>query len=62
MVALFNPRLQAWEQHFRWAQGGLRILGKTAIGRATVEALDLNHELAVAVRGIWVQLGGFPPE
>src|SRR6266508_6933933 len=42
MVPLFNPRQQDWFAHFRWSEDGLRIVGLTAIGRATVEALHLS--------------------
>src|SRR5262245_11465598 len=40
-VPLFNPRLQHWPDHFRWSDDGLRIIGLTPIGRATVDALHL---------------------
>lgn len=42
-VLLFNPRLQRWRDHFQWTDDGVRILGLTPIGRATVEALQLNR-------------------
>ena len=63
MVALFNPRTQVWSEHFRWIEGGLKIVGLTAIGRATVAALrlDSNPE-ALVVRGFWIQVGWHPPE
>jgi 5-methylcytosine-specific restriction endonuclease McrA len=38
VVRLFNPRLDAWFEHFCWAEDGIRILGLTPIGRATVAA------------------------
>jgi hypothetical protein len=60
VVPLFNPRTQKWDRHFQWTQDRLRILGKTATGRATVDALDLNNELIVAVRALWIQMGAFP--
>src|SRR3954471_16879082 len=34
---LFNPRTQAWPELFHWTEHGLRIMGLTAIGRATVD-------------------------
>jgi hypothetical protein len=61
-VALFNPRQQIWREHFRWSSEGTHILGVTPIGRATVEALRLNNELAVEVRRNWVFAGWHPPE
>jgi len=61
VVPLFNPRTQPWSRHFRWARGGLEIRGRTMTGRATAVALDLNNELVVAVRALWIAAGGFPP-
>ena len=43
LVRLFNPRHQVWQEHFAWIDYGIRIEGKTPIGRATVEALQLNR-------------------
>jgi len=61
-VPLFNPRLQTWSEHFAWREGGTHISGKTAIGRATVEALSLNSELRIRSRAIWVKAGFHPPD
>lgn len=58
---LFNPRQQQWSQHFQWRSNGTQIEGKTAIGRATVNALQLNNFIAVTVRSQWVQAGWHPP-
>jgi hypothetical protein len=62
LVALFNPRAQIWGEHFCWSSDGTLILGVTSIGRATVEVLRLNNELAVEVRRNWVLAGWHPPE
>ena len=40
---LFNPRTQRWVEHFHWSEDGTHVMGITAIGRATVNALDLNQ-------------------
>jgi hypothetical protein len=61
-VKLFNPRTQIWSEHFRWSPDGTHILGVTPTGRATVEALRLNNQLAVEVRSNWVLAGWHPPE
>jgi hypothetical protein len=61
-VQLFNPRTQAWAEHFCWSADGVLILGITPIGRGTVEALRLNNELAVEVRRNWVLAGWHPPD
>lgn len=61
IVPLFNPRKQLWSSHFQLSDDMTEISGTTAIGRATVNALKLNNELAVAARRYWVLLGEFPP-
>lgn len=60
-VALFHPRRQQWEDHFRWSDDGLRLIGSTAIGRATVNRLRTNRAEAVASRRVWVAAGLHPP-
>jgi len=60
-VKLFNPRKQIWSDHFQWEDGGVRIQGKTACGRATVIALQLNNIIAVTVRRAWISAGWYPP-
>ena len=49
-VALFNPRTQVWEEHFRWASDKQTIEGLTQIGRATVATLSMNSELRLKAR------------
>lgn len=44
IVSLFNPRLDHWNEHFTWSSDGLRLIGTTAIGRATIERLDINDD------------------
>ncbi|MFN2219805.1 MAG: HNH endonuclease, partial [Anaerolineae bacterium] len=61
LAALFNPRTQHWSEHFAWSQEGTRILGLTASGRATVEALRLNNPNIVLARRLWVLAGWHPP-
>src|SRR6266446_8098053 len=60
-VSLFNPRNDNWNKHFRWSSDGVLIVGSTARGRATIEALRMNNELAVEVRRNWVLAGWHPP-
>jgi hypothetical protein len=60
-VALFNPRQQRWKRHFQWSEDGLRIIGRTASGRATVIALNLNNLVRLTVRRNWVKAGWHPP-
>jgi 5-methylcytosine-specific restriction endonuclease McrA len=62
IVPLFNPRAQSWSEHFAWSSDGLRVLGKTATGRATVALLNLDSDPdAILVRSYWVQAGWHPP-
>jgi len=62
LVKLFNPRRQKWARHFRWSEDGTEIVGLTACGRATIEALKLNNELAKRARAIWRDAGIHPPK
>jgi 5-methylcytosine-specific restriction endonuclease McrA len=62
IVPLFNPRQQIWSEHFEWLQNGILISGKTAIGRVTVEALNLNRTVLVIARRKWVAAGWHPPK
>ena len=60
-VPLFNPRLHSWGEHLAWANGGTHIVGRTAIGRATVLALRLNNEYVVEARVLWIARQWHPP-
>ena len=40
LTEIFHPRLQKWEQHFRY--NGPRLVGLTEVGRTTVYVLDIN--------------------
>jgi hypothetical protein len=56
---LFNPRIDRWTDHFRWS--GYFIEGLTAIGRATVFALDLNNSRRILIRSAEELFELFPP-
>lgn len=62
MIALFNPRRQNWSEHFDWSEDGIYVLGKTACGHITIDALQLNNPYALAVRQAWVSVGWHPPD
>jgi hypothetical protein len=62
LVPLFNPRADQWDDHFRWSPTFTRVIGRTPVGRATVEALRLNRQSLVSARRIWVKHGLHPPE
>ncbi|MBD2626120.1 HNH endonuclease [Trichormus variabilis] len=58
-VSIFNPRQQVWTQNFRWDD--VRVIGLTATGRGTVEALKMNRPMMLAIRGEEELLGRHPP-
>jgi 5-methylcytosine-specific restriction endonuclease McrA len=41
LTRLFNPRTDAWSEHFIWNDAILT--GQTAIGRTTIVVLQINH-------------------
>lgn len=60
-VPLFHPRRQRWREHFAWNADATIIVGVTATGRATVEALRLNRQELVNLRQVLYQMGEHPP-
>jgi hypothetical protein len=60
LTRLFNPRRQKWKSHFRW--NNALIIGRTPIGRVTVEVLNMNDAQSLAVRVSLIVEGLFPPE
>ena len=58
-VSIFNPRQQVWPENFRWDD--VRVVGLTATGRGTVEALKMNRPMMLAIRGEEELLGRHPP-
>lgn len=61
-VPLFNPRRQQWSRHFAWSEDFLRIIGRTATGRATVEAVHLNRPELINLRRALHAIGEHPPK
>ena len=61
-VRLFNPRRDKWATHFAWTDDATQILGPTAIGRTTVDALELNRQTLINLRRVLVKAGEHPPE
>ena len=48
LVPLYNPRLQRWDEHFAWT--GVEIVGLTAVGKITVQVLQLNSDDRLRIR------------
>jgi hypothetical protein len=55
---LFNPRTQLWADHFEWSgEEPALLIGRTAVGRATISCLQFNHPEMVAARALLMLLG-----
>lgn len=61
-VPLYHPRQHRWNEHFAWNEDFTIILGRTPIGRATVERLQLNRPGVVNLRRVLYSAGRHPPE
>ena len=48
VTGLFHPRRQRWEDHFE--RRGIYVIGKTALGRTTVQVLNMNSEDQLTLR------------
>lgn len=55
LVPLFNPRTDEWSEHFVW--DGPMMLGRTAMGRATIELLGINRAERIAHRQLLMTAG-----
>ena len=57
LTRLYHPRIDGWDEHFEWK--GAEIVGRTTIGRVTVQVLGMNESDFVEVRtalrneGVW---------
>ena len=61
-VPLYNPRMQRWAVHFAWNYDCSLIIGLTATGRATIEALYINRQELVDLRRILYGVDQHPPK
>ena len=50
LTELFNPRMQCWNEHFE--RRGIFIVGRTAIGRTTIEVLNINSDESLELRSV----------
>ena len=58
LTKLFHPRRHQWSHHFRW--DSYWLVGKTAIGRTTVDVLRVNETERIRLRETLDELGRFP--
>jgi hypothetical protein len=57
LTRLYHPRRHKWVYHFRFQ--GSTLIGRTAIGRTTIDVLHMNHPEIIALRGILMAGGLF---
>jgi hypothetical protein len=55
-VHLYHPLTDLWEDHFRLAADGT-LVGRSAVGRATVAALAMNDVWPRAARALQISAG-----
>lgn len=58
IIRLFHPRKDRWNRHFAW--DGPYLRGRTRIGRATVDTLNINQANRVHLRRALIAEGVFP--
>ncbi len=59
VVRLFHPRQDNWGEHFEWQ--GAALLGRTAVGRVTIDVLAVNLPHRLRLRQMLILEGEFPP-
>ncbi len=57
VTKLYHPRRHKWDYHFRF--DGNTLLGRTAIGRTTIDVLRMNHPQLIALRELLIAAGLF---
>ena len=57
LTRLYHPRRHKWLYHFRFQ--GSTLIGRTPIGRTTIDVLQMNHPEIVALRGMLMAGGLF---
>jgi HNH endonuclease len=55
VTRLFHPRMDGWKDHFRW--DGVGLLGTSAVGRVTVDVLNINLPGRLEHRRLLSQIG-----
>jgi hypothetical protein len=58
-VRLFHPRQDDWNEHFTFSVTSAEIVGRTAIGRASVARLRMNGTKEKEARRLWILYFGF---
>jgi hypothetical protein len=58
LTRLFHPRQDEWDEHFEW--DGPVVVGRTVIGRATIDVLNINISERVEHRRLLIVSGVLP--
>lgn len=61
ITPLFNPRKDAWIEHFSWSDDCLEMIPFTSKGRATIYTLKLNRKGLINLRQVLILAGMHPP-
>jgi hypothetical protein len=61
LIPLWNPRQQRWEENFSWNEDYSQIIALPSVGRATLDALQLNRPGLVNMRRALYIIGKHPP-
>jgi hypothetical protein len=57
LTRLFHPRVDYWDEHFVW--NGPMLVGRNAIGRTTIDVLNINLYERLEHRRLLIQAGLF---
>jgi hypothetical protein len=60
ITRLFHPRQDNWKEHFSW--DGPELVGRTPIGRTTIDVLNINLPERVEHRRLLMRSGVLWPE
>jgi 5-methylcytosine-specific restriction endonuclease McrA len=61
-VSLFHPRTMKWDEHFTWNEDATKMVGITAIGRATIDLLKTNRSSVINIRRVLTIMNEHPPD
>ena len=50
-----------WSEHFTWNDDFTLVIGISAIGRVTIEEMQLNREGVINLRRVLFAMGEHPP-
>ncbi len=60
-IPLFHPRKDNWNDHFKWDNEVLYIIGISLKGKLTIQALDMNRQGLINLRQVLKNAGLHPP-